>query len=93
MALREIDIELLQSARDDKNGDLDRNQLIEAFKRAGAKIVRGTVHEIRIQFLEGALPYDLPLGRGPVDLTGRHKNFRVILSDLARDLLKHCQVD
>ena len=92
MTLRLKDIELLESARDDHNGDLNRNQLIDAFKRAGATIVRGNINEIRIQFMDGAIPYDLPLGQGPVDLTARHKNFRNILSELARDLLVHCKV-
>lgn len=93
MNLRDKDIELLQAARDDCMGDLNRNQLVEAFKRSGAKIVRGAVNEIRVQFAEGTMPYDLPLGHGPVDLTARHKTFRVILRELSRDLLLHNKIE
>jgi hypothetical protein len=85
--LRDKDLEILFSARDDTRGDLNRNEVIEAFRRAGASVVRGNIaSEVRLQF-NGKLPYDLPLGKGDVDLTGRHKTFRLTLRDMATDLI------
>ncbi len=91
MALREKDIEILIAARDINNGDLNRNALVDAFKRAGATIVR-TPDNIRVQFKGETLQYDLPLGNGPVDLTGRHKTFRNILHELSKELLRKCEI-
>jgi hypothetical protein len=91
MSLREKDIDILLSARDDDRGDLNRNALVEAFKRAGATIVR-TPDNIRIQFRGKSLQYDLPMGNGPVDLTGRHPAFRKILRELSQELLLECGI-
>ena len=53
--LREKDMDVLLSARDDKEGTLFRNETIDAFKRAGAKVKLDSKKRLTAYFGSSAL--------------------------------------
>jgi hypothetical protein len=92
MPLRPKDIQVLTSVRDCIAGEIRRNDLTDAFKRAGATIsaFNGALH---LLFQGKNEQYNIPLGRGLIDLATPHKTYIRTLKNLAQELLQHHNID